>query len=64
MNLEYFKRVMFELCKKCIYFDHQTGTCNKRHKPANLIKEFYEKANKTRICEDYDRRENYDSKKG
>ncbi len=56
-NLQYYQKVMFNLCKKCKHFDHALGRCDKQHIPANLIKEFFEKANKTRICEDYDRKE-------
>lgn len=56
-NLQYYQQIMFNLCKKCRHFDHVLGRCEKGHRPAQLIKEFFEKALKKRICEDYDRKE-------
>jgi len=56
-NLQYYNKLMYNLCKICKHFNHTLGICEKRHKPSQLIKEFFEKASKERICEDYDRKE-------
>ena len=56
-NLEYYKKVMYQLCERCKHFEPHSRTCEKRHNPAKLIEDFFTKANRKRICEDYERKE-------